>query len=366
MQNRIARLRELLVARDLDAVLISSPVNRRYLSGFRGSAGYLLISADAALLFSDFRYREQAAREAPAFEFRQNDNQENPAQKLVAEAVQELALRRVAIEAEDLSVAVYQRFSDALAEYAPAAEFRPVEQLVMPLRETKDADELATLRRAIAITDAAISAVLPQLRPDMREREAAWLLEKTMREAGADGISFPIIVAAGPNAALPHHRAGDDVLGEGRPIVIDMGALLDGYHADLTRTVILGTPDAQFRRIYNIVLEAQRQAIAGVRAGVPTADVDALARDYIEDMGYGEQFGHGTGHGVGLNIHEAPGIRRAVAGKEAPLLPAGAVTSIEPGIYIEGWGGVRIEDLVLVREDDGEVLSQAAKLQLPD
>jgi Xaa-Pro aminopeptidase len=366
MHNRIAKLRDLLVARDLDAVLISSPVNRRYLSGFRGSAGYLLISADAALLFSDFRYREQAARESAGFVFRENDNQENSVQKLVAEAIQELALQRVAIEAEDLSIAVYQRFSDALAERVPAAAFAPVEQLVLSLREVKDADELATLRRAIAITDAAISAVLPQLRPDMREREAAWLLEKTMREAGADGISFPIIVAAGPNAALPHHRAGDDLLGEGRPIVIDMGALLDGYHADLTRTVLLGTPDAQFRRIYNIVLEAQRRAISGVRAGVPTADVDALARDYIDDMAYGDQFGHGTGHGVGLDIHEAPGLRRAVAGKETPLLPAGAVTSIEPGIYIEGWGGVRIEDLVLVREHACEVLSQAAKLQLPD
>lgn len=364
--SRITNLRTLLATRDLDAAFVSAPVSRRYLSGFRGSAGYLLISAQAALLFSDFRYREQAARECPQFEFRQSDTLEHPASRLLAEAAVELDLRQIAVEAEHLSIGEYRRFRDALAEQAPQAVLKPSEQLVAPLREIKDADELAILRRAIAITDAAITAVLPQLRAEMREREAAWLLERTMRETGADGISFPIIVAAGPNAALPHHRAGDDPLGSGRPIVIDMGAMVDGYHADLTRTVVLGTPDAQFWNIYSIVLEAQRRAVAGVRAGVPTADIDALARDYIGEMGYGENFGHGTGHGVGLDIHEAPAIRRVVEGQDAPLLPAGAVSSIEPGIYVTGWGGVRIEDLVLVRDHDCEVLSQAPRLQVPN
>jgi Xaa-Pro aminopeptidase len=216
---------------------------------------------------------------------------------------------------------------------------------------------LALLQRAIAISDDAFAAILPLLHPSMRERDVAWELEKAMRERGADAISFEIIVAAGPNGAQPHARAGDEQLGTGRPIVIDFGAQYAGYHADCTRTIVLGEPDEQFRTIYNTVLRAQEAAIAAIRPGMTSVEADATAREVIKEAGYGDEFGHGLGHGVGLDVHEGP--RLSFLGKDT--LPAGAVFSIEPGIYLPGWGGVRIEDLALLTEDGPQVLSQAIK-----
>jgi Xaa-Pro aminopeptidase len=191
----------------------------------------------------------------------------------------------------------------------------------------------------------------------MRERDVAWELEKAMREAGADGLAFPIIVAAGPNSARPHARAGDGQLGSGRPIVMDFGARLSGYHADMTRTVILGTPDEQFERVYTLVRSAQQHAAHQVRAGMSGRAADALARDMIAEAGYGDNFGHSLGHGVGLAIHEAPWLR--AAGDEP--LPTGAVCSIEPGIYLPGWGGIRVEDLVALTDTGARTLTQSSK-----
>jgi Xaa-Pro aminopeptidase len=352
VNERLRALRELLRERDLEALLVLSPSNRRYLSGFSGSAGTLLVTPDAALIFTDFRYRDQAAREAPDFALRQI-GVEKPLEAALAEAIEELRLHLVAFEAGSISVAVHGKLLAATADL-PAALI-PRDGLVEQLRVSKDAADLAPLRRAIAITDAALAAVLPALRPEMSEKQAAWLLEVAMRERGADALAFPIIFGAGPNGASPHARASDELLGSGRPIVIDCGALLNGYHADLTRTVVLGQPDERFMQIYELVHAAQRRAIAGIRAGMSCKEVDALARDYLAEAGYGEQFGHGLGHGVGLEIHEDPRLSRV---NERPL-PAGAVTSVEPGIYLPGWGGVRIEDLVLVGADGCEVLSQS-------
>lgn len=357
--ERLSRLRAALAERGLPALLVGGPANRRYISGFSGSYGALLVTADAALLFTDSRYIIQAARESPGFALRQIINPGRPLPELLAEVAGELELRRIGFEAAHTSMAEYH----ALAEALDGPILEPTEGLVEQLREVKDAAEIATLRRAIAITDAAITAVIAELRPEMSERQAAWMLEVAMRERGADALSFPIIVAAGPNSAQPHARPGDEPLGAGRPIVIDMGALVDGYHADLTRTVCLGEPDAKFREVYAIVLEAQRRALAGLRPGLRCNAADALAREHIAAAGYGDSFGHGLGHGVGLDIHEGPSLRRAAAGKEqsGPRLRAGNVTSVEPGIYLEGWGGVRIEDLALITEDACEVLSQALK-----
>jgi Xaa-Pro aminopeptidase len=359
--ERLARLRAAMAAGGVPALLVSAPANRRYLSGFTGSSGCLIVAPEAALILTDNRYFIQVGREAPAFQLREIANPGRPLPQAVAEAAAELGLDGLAFEADHLTVAEHGRLTAALGD---SVELTPSTGLVERLREIKDAAEIATLRRAAAITDAAIAAVLPQLRPDHSEREAAWMLEVAMRERGAAGPSFSIIVAAGPNGAQPHARPGDEPLGEGRPIIIDMGALLDGYHADLTRTVCIGAPDARLREIYPIVLEAQRRAIAGLRAGALTAAVDALARDHIAAAGYGEQFGHGLGHGVGLDIHEGPSVRRAPEGSQGQPLQAGMVTSVEPGIYLEGWGGVRIEDLALVTEDGCELLSTAPYLAL--
>lgn len=365
MNDRLSRLRAALIERELPAILVSAPANRRYLSGFSGSYGALLIGADAALLFTDGRYLVQAAREAPGFTVREIITPTRLLPELLAEAAASLGLTRIGFEAAHTSFADYRRLVEALQAGGVTIDLLPVEGLVEGLRERKDARELATLREAIAITDAALAAVLPQLRPELSERQVAWMLEVAMRESGAEALSFPIIVAAGPNAALPHARPSDELLGSGRPIVIDMGARLRGYHADLTRTVVLGEPDTQFWTIYDIVLDAQRRTIDALRPGLLCSAADAVARDTIAAAGYGEHFGHGLGHGVGLDIHEGPSLRRAVPGREqsGPRLAAGQVTSVEPGIYLEGWGGVRIEDLALITTDGCEVLSAAPKLR---
>ena len=357
IQQRLVALRATLQAQELSALLVDSEADRRYLSGFSGSNGALLISADAAFLFSDFRYESQAASESPAFTFRLIDI-EHPLPKLIAAAAEEFGFAKIGFDPQSVSYAQHQALAKACEEITALV---PVGGLVLGLRAVKDDFELERLQRAIAITDAAITAVVPQLQSTMSERQAAWMLEVAMRERGAEAAAFTIIVAAGPNAALPHARPGDGLLGEGRPIVIDMGAKVEGYHADLTRTVILGEPDEQFRRIYGIVLEAQRRAIAAVRPGVTGIAVDAAARDYIEEQGYGDYFGHGTGHGVGLVIHELPAIRRLAAGQQGPVLQVGNLFSVEPGIYLPEWGGVRIEDLVLVEAESAKVLSGAAK-----
>jgi Xaa-Pro aminopeptidase len=366
MSTRLERLRAVLAERDLPALLISDPLSRRYISGFTGSAGVLLVSQAAALAITDSRYWAQIGQQAPAFALRKQTTEE-PIPRLVAEAAREFGLERIAFEAAGLSYAGYQEFAAGLEtlveEGGSPVELVPVQGVVEGLREVKDAEELDILRKAIAITDKALATVLPALRPDHSERQAAWMLEVAMREHGADGPAFPIIVAAGANSARPHARPGHDLLGSGQPIVIDMGALLHGYHADMTRTVVLGEPDAKFHEIYHLVLQAQLAAIGGLRAGMRGYEGDALARDVIAAAGYGDNFGHGLGHGVGLNIHEAPSLRRVVAGKEetSPVLRAGNITSVEPGIYLDGWGGVRIEDLVLITEKGCEVLTGSLK-----
>jgi Xaa-Pro aminopeptidase len=360
MDHRLARLRAALDEAGLPALLVSAPANRRYLSGFTGSYGWLLITPEATLLFTDSRYTLRAAAEAPGYRVGELANPGRPLAAALADAARELALPRIAFEAAHTSVADHANLAASLGD---AVELLPCEGVVEGLRQVKDTAELALLRHAAAITDAAITAVTPQLRPEHGEREAAWMLELAMREGGADEIGFPIIVAAGPNAAMPHYHPGDAPLGEGRPIIIDMGARLAGYHADLTRTIVLGTPDDQFWAIYDIVLEAQRRALAGLRPGALSSDVDALAREHIAAAGYGANFGHGLGHGVGLNIHEGPQLRRAGPETAGAPLQAGMVTSVEPGIYLPGWGGVRIEDLALITADGVELLSQAPKLR---
>ena len=357
MNQRIDRLRAILEREGLDALLVTAAENRRYLSGFTGSAGSLLASAGRAFLLTDFRYREQAGSEAPAWEFRLVKPVEMPEPKVVATLAGELHLRTLGFEAAHMSVAQHQALKTALDENGADTELRPAEGLVEELRITKDADELAVLERAIEITDQAFAAIRSLLRPEMRERDVAWELEKAMRERGAEAISFPIIVAAGPNGARPHARASDGVLGVGQPVVIDCGARFDGYHADMTRTIVLGEASERFTTVYNTVLAAQRHAAEHVRAGMSGQQADALARERIVAAGFGEHFGHGLGHGVGLALHEAPWLREG----RQELLPDGAVCSIEPGIYLPGWGGVRIEDLVLLGEGGARTLTRSPK-----
>ena len=344
-------MRPKLIEEELDAVLITQPENRRYLSGFTGSAGVLLISAEQAILATDFRYYEQVSKQAPDFELAKiKDKFTNILPDLVAQ----VGARRVGFEAAHLPYAQYQEW----AEVAEGIELVPTKELVEGLRAVKDEGELEIIRRAVALADGAMAHVLDVMEPGMTERAVAWEIETYMRTHGADKVAFDIIVAGGPNGAMPHAQPSDAPIQAGEPIVMDIGALINGYHSDLTRTVCLDRPDDRFREIYEIVLRAQLAAEEGVRAGMTGREADALARSVIEEAGYGEHFGHGLGHGVGLAVHEKPRLSKL---SEEEVLQPGMVVTIEPGIYLPGWGGVRIEDMVVVGEDGVEVLTQASK-----
>jgi Xaa-Pro aminopeptidase len=349
---RLARLRERLAEQSVDALLVSQPENRRYLSGFTGSAGVLLITAERALIATDFRYWEQVGIESPLFEL---VKAESTFLEVLPGMLAGQPVTRLGFEADHATFADVQEWMAAV----PEAEWVPIRGLVLELRAVKDANELDALRQAIRLTDEALAAGLAQARPGMTERELAWLIESTMRTHGAPALAFDIIVASGPNGARPHARATDAVLPAGQPIVIDMGAKVGGYCGDLTRTVCLGRPDDpdRFWEVYNAVLRAQQAAEAAVRPGLTGKEIDAVARDLIAEAGFGEFFGHGLGHGVGLAVHELPRFSRFFT---APLV-AGNVVTVEPGIYLPGWGGVRIEDVVLVTENGVEVLTEAPK-----
>jgi Xaa-Pro aminopeptidase len=354
-QARLARLRGLFDAAGIDALLVNQPHNRRYLSGFTGSTGWLLITRDEALFAADFRYYEQVGLECPGYELvKFGANGRGFVDEALPALLAHCSGQRVGFEADALTYAEFQAWSGQAG-----CQWTPTTGLVRGLRAVKDADEIAILRDAIKLGDAALAAALAQARPGMTERELAWLIESYIRTHGAESLSFDTIVGVGPHGAQPHHQTGDAPIVAGEPIVIDMGAQLRGYCSDLTRTVCLGQPNdaVRFWKVYNTVLQAQLAAEAFARAGVSGQAVDASARDLITHAGYGANFGHGLGHGVGLFIHEEPGFNRS---NTAPLVPGNVVT-VEPGIYLPGWGGVRIEDIVLITEDGAEVLTTAPK-----
>ena len=354
--KRLRKLRERLREQELDAILVSTPENRRHLSGFSGSAGHLLITQDDAVLATDFRYVEQAGRQAPDFRVERIAG----TQPWLPRAASELGVRRVGFEAENMTVEAYSAFKKAIDGADPPGrpEMVSTTGIAERLRALKDEEELSLLTKAVEIADEAFVEVARAVEPGVTEREVAWELEKSMRERGADNISFDTIVGAGANGALPHHRAGDKVLQEGEAVVIDMGAQYKGYCSDLTRTITLGEPDDTFQRVYDTVLRAQLEAEERVTAGMTGGEADSIARDIISEAGYGDNFGHGLGHGVGLAVHEFP---RVGPNSEDPL-EDGMVFTIEPGIYISGWGGVRIEDMVVLESGRARVLSKAPKL----
>ena len=355
MNNRLEHLHQKLEEKKLDAILISTPENRRYVSGFTGSAGYLLVSQGSTILATDFRYVEQAGKQAPDFQV----VKAGADWSWLRDLLQEQGHKRVGFESQHVTVATFRQMTDTLKELP--SEERPsllaTSGIVEGLRTVKDPEELALVQRAIDAADTAMEAITPTIRAGETEREVAWRLEVAMREAGADGLSFDTIVAAGPNGAMPHHRPSDRPIAEGEPIVIDMGAKVDGYCSDITRTVCIGEGDETFRKVYDTVLGAQLTAIATVHAGMTAGEADALSRDVIAEAGHGDHFGHSLGHGVGLFIHEYP---RLGPGSENPL-EEGMVFTVEPGIYLSGWGGVRIEDVVVLEKDGARVLSKAAK-----
>ena len=356
--NRLQRLRDGLPGSEIDALLVSSPENRRYLSDFAGSAGYLLVSEDIAVLATDFRYVEQAGSQAPDFSVVRVSSGLDWFTELVAEH----GLRRVGFESRDVTYAFHAALQGAVDEMKKPVrpELVPTQDIVERLRAVKEPDELELIIRAVELADQAFESVAPGIVPGMSESQIAWELEKSMREAGADGASFDTIVASGPNGALPHHRAGDRIIEDGDPIVIDMGASYEGYCSDLSRTIFIGKPDDTFREVYDTVLRAQLQAEEMASRGMTGGELDDVARTLITDAGHGDEFGHSLGHGVGLAVHELP----TVGPRGEDPIEDGMVFTVEPGIYVSGWGGVRIEDMVVLENGRARVLSSASKLEL--
>ncbi len=352
----LAAVRELLPAHEVDALLVSGPENRRYVSGFTADDpawGLLLITAHAAVLLTDFRYQIWAQQEVQDFEvlIYQVDLAET-----LAERLKDLKVRHLGFEAAHVTYWHYQHLTRKVADAGLTVTWQPLEGLVEGLRQRKTAAELAVMRRALRLTETVMRQVAGELAPGLTERQVAWEIEKRLREGGAQGLAFSPIVAAGLNSARPHHQPGDYVIQAGEPIIIDMGARVDGYCADMTRTFILGPADEQFQKIYTLVRRAQAKAEGELKAGMDSVAGDALARKVIAAGGYGEAFGHSLGHGVGLAVHESPRLSPSEAKRVA--LPDGCVVTVEPGIYLSGWGGARLEDMVRLTPEGAEVLNE--------
>ena len=356
MKARLDKIRAKFDEAGVDALMISSGENRRYLSGFTGSAGYLFITATDAVLATDFRYIEQAGNQCPDFRV----HRMRGGLDWLISLLGEMGVRKLGFESQHVTVASHSGIVKTIDEASPSLDVSLVATggLVEELRAVKDADEMAILTKSIEIADEAFAQVAPTIRPGHTEVEVAWMLEKAMRELGAESVSFETIVAAGPNAALPHHRAADVPIREGDCLIIDMGAKYEGYCSDLSRTLCIGQPDDTFRKVYDTVLGAQLTAIATVEKGMTAGDADGLARAVIEEAGYGDNFGHSLGHGVGLAVHEMPGVGPT----STMVLEDNMAFTIEPGIYLTGWGGVRIEDIVFLENGRARVISKAPKM----
>lgn len=349
LRRRTDEVRRLLKHNRLDGLLVTDMPNVRYLTGFSGSAGMALVTHQAVYLIVDFRYFEQAAKEAPGVSLVHVERAFYDA--AIAQVLGEAALSRVAFEADHASFASYLAWQDA----APELDWVPSRGLVAAGREVKDALEVASIRKAAAITSAAVTAALAVLAPGVTEREVAAEIERNFKRLGAEGLAFPTLVAAGDRAALPHPMPGDRPLAAGDWLLIDAGCVADGYCADMTRTLVLGRPDARQREVWEAVKRALDAGIAAVKPGARARDVDAACRKVLADCGLAQYFGHDTGHGVGLTLHEGP----RVAADADEVLEPGMVVTVEPGVYLPGWGGVRLEELVLVTSEGRDVLTTA-------
>ena len=347
---RLKKLRQAMKEQDLEAILLTRPESGRYVSGFTGGEAALLITAREAMLLTDFRYYEQVREEAPQFEL---VKVEGRVSQILKRVCRERGVKTLGFESTHLPFAQYQEWKKA----TKGVKWVPTKDAVEDVRMVKDEGELANIRKAVSIADLACDHIRSYIKPGMSEKQVAWELELFMRTHGAEGIAFELIVASGANGAKPHAVPQDKPIPEGELIVMDMGAKVDGYHSDLTRTIILGEPDEKAQEVFDIVLRAQLAAEDQARPGMTGQELDAVARSVIDEAGYGEYFGHGLGHGVGLAVHEKP----RVGSSSTDLLEPGVVCTIEPGIYLPGWGGVRTEDMVLFTEDAVEVLSQARK-----
>jgi Xaa-Pro aminopeptidase len=354
--QRLDKLQNKLIEQGLDAIIITQPENRRYLSGFGGSAGLLFISPQDAILATDFRYIDQAQAQATSFSIIQTKGQLSD---WFPEFISQFKIRRLGFENMGLYFAEYEELSRAIEgipiENRP--QLTPCQSLVESLRAIKEQGELNVISKAAVLADTALEHIASIMQPGMREREIAWEIERFLRENGSEPVPFDLIVASGPNSALPHAQPTDRPIQYSEPVVIDIGARVEGYCSNTTRTFCLGKPNQTLTQIHQITLEAQSAAIEAIESGMSGGEADRSARAVIEQHGYGENFGHGLGHGIGLAAHEEPHIS---SGSKS-ILAEGMVFTIEPGIYVKGWGGVRIEDMVVLQKGKAQVLTKSEK-----
>lgn len=347
--EKLQKVREELNKLGIDGLLITSNYNRRYISNFTGSSGVVLISKNEAKFITDFRYVEQAATQCEGFDVVKHTGS---IPDEVAEQVKQLGITKLGFEQDHVTYSSHKTYADTVK-----AELVPVSGIIEKIRLIKTDAEIKILKVAADIADAAYKHILEFIRPGISELDISNELEFFMRKAGATSSSFDIIVASGKRSALPHGVATDKLIEKGDFITLDYGAYYNGYVSDITRTLAVGEPDPKLKEIYEVVYEAQRLGMEGIKPGMTGKEADALTRDYITEKGYGEYFGHSTGHGIGLEVHEGPGL----SFKSETKLEPGMIVTVEPGIYIPDLGGVRIEDDTIITKDGNETLTHSTK-----
>ncbi|MFD3447776.1 Xaa-Pro dipeptidase [Microbacteriaceae bacterium 4G12] len=347
--EKLTKLRAAFEEVEIDGLLITSGYNRRYVTNFTGTAGVVLISKERALFITDFRYVEQAQKQAVGYEIVQHTGL---IVDEVANQVKALGIQKLGFEQDHLTYSVHKGYNEKIE-----AELVATSGLIEKLRLIKTDSEIKILKEAAQIADAAFTHILSFIRPGISELEVSNELEFFMRKQGAASSSFDIIVASGHRSALPHGVASEKLIEQGDFVTLDFGAYYKGYCSDITRTIAVGEPSPELKKIYDIVLESQLRGVNGIRTGITGREADALTRDYITEKGYGQYFGHSTGHGIGLEVHEGPSL----AFRSDTVLEPGMVVTVEPGIYVPNLGGVRIEDDVLVTSEGNEVLTHSPK-----
>jgi len=349
-EQRIKKLREKMQQQNVDAVVVTSAENRYYFSNFRGSSGALLITKDHAILFTDFRYIVQAQAQATQFEVVQHTQN---MLALISESIQACSVKHLGLELGTLPTNDYLTFQSLVG----SIHISDIEDTFYDIRMIKDADELNCIRTGINMCDASFAHILGFIQPGMCEKDIGLELEFFMRRQGAEGIKANHVIVSGERASLPHGQATDRVLREGDFLTMDIGARVNGYYSDFTRTLVIGEPTEKQREIYDVVLKAQLASLAAIGPGKVCSELDEVGRAIIRDAGYGPNFGHSLGHSIGLAVHEKPAMRAT----DSTVLQPGMVITVEPGIYINGYGGVRIEDMLVITEDGYENFTQATK-----